>query len=65
MIRNPVKRRVAILIALFAVMSGTYFSREPLPLGPGDAGFWMIFALGMLTGALIVNIVVLIRNRKK
>jgi len=65
MIRNPVKRRLVILIALFVVMSGTYFTRQPLPLGPGAAGFWQIFAMGMLTGALIVNIVTLIRDAKK
>ena len=64
MIRNPVKRQLVILIALFAVMSGTYFTRQPLPLGPGDAGFWQIFAMGMLTGALIVNIVTLVRSRR-
>ncbi|MBN1196561.1 MAG: hypothetical protein JXA62_04065 [Candidatus Aminicenantes bacterium] len=63
MIRKPVVRQFIILIVLFVAMSGTYFSREPR-LGFGDAGFWQIFAMGMLTGAVIVNVVILLRNRK-
>lgn len=64
MIRNRIVRQLVILIAMLAVMAGTYFSREPL-IGLGDAGFWMIFAMGMITGATLSNLITLLRNRKK
>lgn len=63
MIRNRIVRQLVILVAVLIVMAGTYFSRNPL-ISLGHAGFWMIFAMGMLTGAVLVNIITLIRNTK-
>ena len=64
MIKNRSVRQLVVLVCLFVVMIATYFSREPR-LGFGDAGFWQIFAMGMLTGALIVNLVTFLRNRNR
>ena len=45
------------------IMAATYMTRQPA-LGLTDAGFWQIFAAGMLTSAIIINLADCIKSRR-
>jgi hypothetical protein len=60
---NKIKRRLVVLICLVVVMAATYMTRKPA-LGFTDAGFWQIFAAGMLTSAIILNLAEYLRSRR-